>query len=160
MFHITILTVGRLKESYLAAGLTEYLKRLSAYARVRIVEVEKEGFTEKLTPSGREKIKKIEGARLLSRIQEGTFLIALDAKGKMLSSEEMAAFLEKIALQGKSRITFVIGGPLGISQPVLERADFKLSFSRLTFPHQLMRLILLEQLYRWFKIARGETYHF
>jgi len=160
MLHITILTVGRLKERYLTAGMSEYLKRLSAYTKIKIIEVDKEGFTGRLTSSGREKIKEIEGARLLSRIQEGTFLIALDEKGAMHSSEEMAAFLKKTALEGKSNITFVIGGPLGISRPVLERADLKLSFSRLTFPHQLMRLILLEQLYRWFKITRGETYHF
>jgi 23S rRNA (pseudouridine1915-N3)-methyltransferase len=160
MLHITILTVGRLKERYLNAGMSEYLKRLSAYTRIKIVEVDKEGFTGRLTSSGREKIKEIEGARLLSRIQEGTFLIALDAKGAAYSSEEMAVFLDKIALEGKSKITFVIGGPLGISPSLLERADFRLSFSRMTFPHQLMRLLLLEQLYRWFKIARGETYHF
>lgn len=160
MFHITILAVGRLKEKHLSEGVSEYLKRLSGYAKVSVVEVENKGFSENLPQPGREKIKEIEGARLLNRLHRGTFLIVLDLKGKMYSSEEMAGFLEKLALEGKSDITFVIGGPLGLSRQVLERADMRLSFSKFTFPHQLMRVMLLEQLYRWFKIARGEPYHF
>lgn len=159
MYHITILSVGRLKEKYLVAGVAEYLKRLSAYARVNVVEVEDEGFADTLPSAGREKVKEKEGERLLGRLRPGTLLIALDVKGKMHSSEEMAEVLNKLALEGKGDITFAIGGSLGLHQKVLERAGLRLSFSKMTFPHQLMRLILLEQLFRWFKIARGEPYH-
>ncbi|MCL6558194.1 MAG: 23S rRNA (pseudouridine(1915)-N(3))-methyltransferase RlmH [Firmicutes bacterium] len=159
MFHITVLSVGRLKEKYLVEGAAEYLKRLSAYAKVNIVEVDDESFSENLTPAGREKVKEKEGERILSRLRHGTFLIALDVRGKMLSSEEMAEVFNKLALEGKGNVTFAIGGSLGLSQKVLERAGMRLSFSKLTFPHQLMRLILLEQLFRWFKITRGEPYH-
>jgi len=159
MYHITILAVGRLKERYLVEGTAEYLKRLSAYARVDMAEVGDEGFAENLPPAGREKVKEKEGERLLSRLRPGTFLIALDVKGKTRSSGEMAEVLNKLALEGKSDLTFVIGGSLGLTQKVTERADLMLSFSKMTFPHQLMRLILLEQMYRWFKISRGEPYH-
>lgn len=159
MLHITILTVGKLKEKYLVEGAAEYLKRLSAFAKVNVIEVDDEGFAENLSPAGREKVKEKEGERLLSRLRPGTFLIALDVQGKMRSSEEMAEVLNKLALEGKGDITFTIGGSLGLPQKVLGRADLRLSFSKMTFPHQLMRLILLEQIFRWFKIARGESYH-
>lgn len=159
MFHITILAVGRLKEKYLGEGAAEYLKRLSTYAKVNVVEVDDEGFAENLTPTGREKVKEKEGERHLSRLRPGTFLIALDVKGKLHSSEEMAEVFNQLALEGKGDITFAIGGSLGLSQKVVERAGLRLSVSKMTFPHQLMRVILLEQIYRWFKIARGEPYH-
>ncbi|OPX84488.1 MAG: Ribosomal RNA large subunit methyltransferase H [Pelotomaculum sp. PtaB.Bin104] len=159
MFHITILTVGRLKERYLLEGVGEYLKRLSAYAKIDLYEVEDERFTENLSIAGQQKVKEKEGARLLHRLRADSFLIALDAKGEMRSSEEMAGLLNKLALAGESDITIVIGGSLGLSPKILGRADLSISFSRLTFPHQLFRLILLEQLYRWFKINRGEPYH-
>lgn len=159
MFHITILAVGRLKERYLTEATAEYLKRLSAYARVSTVEVEDEGFAENLTVPGREKVKAKEGERILSRLRPGAFVIALDPGGKTRTSEEMAEMLDKLALDGRGELAFVIGGSLGLSQAVLERAELKLSFSKFTFPHQLMRVILLEQVYRWFKIARGEPYH-
>ncbi len=160
MFHITILAVGRLKERYLAEAAAEYLKRLRAYAKVDVVEVGSEGFTESLILAGRQKVIEKEGERLLSRLRPGTFPVALDLKGEMISSEEMAGVLDKLALGGKSDISFVIGGSLGLSQKALERADLRLSFSKFTFPHQLMRIILLEQIFRWFKIARGEPYHY
>jgi len=160
MFHITILAVGRLKEKYLANGAAEYLKRLSAYARVEVVEVNDEGFAESLSPLELVKVKEREGERLLKRLRQGTFLIALDLRGKPFSSEEMAEIFGKNALEGKGDMTFIIGGALGLSQKVLERADLRISFSRLTFPHQLMRIILLEQIYRWFKIHRREPYHY
>jgi len=159
MFHITILAVGRLKEKYLVEGAAEYLKRLSAYARLEVVEVSDEGFAEGLPPVELEKVKGKEGERLLKRLRQGTFLIALDLRGKMFSSEEMAQVFGKMALEGKGDITFAIGGALGLPQKVLDRADLRLSFSKLTFPHQLIRIFLLEQIYRWFKIARGEPYH-
>ena len=159
MYHITILAVGRLKEKYLAEGAAEYLKRLSAYARVAVEEVNDESFPESLSPVEREKVKDKEGAHLLKRLRQDTYLIALDLRGRLYSSEEMAHVFDELALAGKGDITFAIGGTLGLPQTVLERADLRLSFSALTFPHQLMRLVLLEQIYRWFKIARSEPYH-
>jgi 23S rRNA (pseudouridine1915-N3)-methyltransferase len=159
MFHITILAVGRLREKYLAEGAAEYLKRLSAYARVAVEEVNDESFPESLSLPEREKVKEKEGARLLKRLRQDTYLIALDLQGVRYSSEEMAAVFGKLALEGKGDITFVIGGSLGLPQTVLDKADLRLSFSSLTFPHQLIRIILLEQIFRWFKISRGEPYH-
>ncbi|MFX4262995.1 23S rRNA (pseudouridine(1915)-N(3))-methyltransferase RlmH [Pelotomaculum propionicicum] len=159
MYHISILAVGRLKEKYLAEGAAEYLKRLTPYARVEIEEVSDENCPDNLSPAECEKVKEKEGERLLKRLRRDTYLIALDLRGRMCSSEEMARVLEKLALEGKGDITFVIGGSLGLSKAVLERAGLRLSFSNLTFPHQLMRVILLEQIFRWFKIARGEPYH-
>ncbi|MDD4169756.1 MAG: 23S rRNA (pseudouridine(1915)-N(3))-methyltransferase RlmH [Desulfotomaculaceae bacterium] len=159
MFHITILVVGRLKEKYLSDGISEYLKRLSAYAKIELYEVEGERFPENLSLIGRQKVKDKEGTRLLNLLRANTFLIAMDEKGEMCSSEEMAGLLNKLALAGDSDITIAIGGSLGLSKKITERADLILSFSRLTFPHQLFRLILMEQLYRWFKINRGEPYH-
>ncbi|HOV80289.1 MAG TPA: 23S rRNA (pseudouridine(1915)-N(3))-methyltransferase RlmH [Bacillota bacterium] len=159
MFHITVLAVGRLKEKYLAEGAAEYLKRLSAYARMEAAEIKEERFSENCPPVEMEKVKEREGERLLGRLRPGTYLIALDPKGKQLSSEEMAEVLNRLGIEGKGDITLIVGGTLGLSEKVLERADLKLSFSKMTFPHQLTRLILLEQIYRWFKIARGEPYH-
>jgi 23S rRNA (pseudouridine1915-N3)-methyltransferase len=159
MYHITILAVGRLKERYLAIGAAEYLKRLSAYARIEVEELKDEGFSENLSPAEAVKVKEKEGARLLKRLRQDTYLIALDRRGRMYSSGEMAHIFDQLAVAGRGDITFAIGGSLGLSQAVLDRAELRLSFSALTFPHQLMRLILLEQIYRWFKIARDEPYH-
>ncbi len=159
MYHISILAVGRLKEKYLSLGAAEYLKRLTPYARVEVHEVRDESFPDNPSPLECLKIKEIEGGRLLKRLPRDTCLIALDRRGRMYSSEEMAGVLERFALEGKADLTFVIGGSLGLSRAVLDRADMLLSFSNLTFPHQLMRIVLLEQIFRWFKIARGEQYH-
>ena len=159
MFHITILAVGRLKEKYLTEGAAEYMKRLSAYARVEVEEVKDESTSDNMSPSEAEKVKKKEGARLLKRLRQETYLIALDLRGRMYTSEEMAGVFGKLALEGKGDITFAIGGSLGLPQTVLDKADLRLSFSSLTFPHQLIRIILLEQIYRCFKISRGEPYH-
>jgi 23S rRNA (pseudouridine1915-N3)-methyltransferase len=159
MFHITILAVGRLKEKYLTEGAAEYLKRLSAYARVVVEEVNDESLSDNLPSAEAEKIKGKEGLRLLKRLRRGTYLIALDLQGRSYSSDEMADFIGKLALEGKGDITFVIGGSLGLPQTVLDKADLRLSFSSLTFPHQLIRIVLLEQIFRWFKISRGEPYH-
>lgn len=160
MFHITILAVGRLKEKYLADGAAEYLKRLSPYARVEVFEVRDESFAESFSPPELTGVKEREGQRLLKRLRRETFLVALDPRGKLFSSEEMAGVIREKALEGKGDLTFIIGGALGLSQKVLERADLRLSFSKMTFPHQLMRLVLLEQIYRWFKIHRREPYHY
>jgi len=159
MQHIAILAVGRLKEKYLTVGVGEYLKRVSPYAKVALCEVEDEGIPDNPSPDARRKVREKEGARLLNRLRPGTFLVALDKNGESRSSEEMAALLDELALAGRNDLTFVIGGSFGLSPEIVRRADLRLSFSQLTFPHQLFRLILLEQLYRWFKISRGEPYH-
>ena len=159
MLHITIMAVGKLKERYLAEGTAEYLKRLKPYARVDVVEVPDEPFAENAGAAEREKVKETEGEKIIRRLRPGTFLIVLDAAGESPSSERMAARLGELALAGRSDITLAVGGALGHSRAVLSRAGMLLSFSRFTFPHQLMRLILLEQVYRWFRISRGEPYH-
>lgn len=157
--HLEIVTVGKLKERYLKQGVEEYLKRLSPYARVDIVEIPEEKPSGSLTAAEIIRIKEREGERILNRLHPGAHVIALAIEGKALSSEEMAEYMDRLATYGQSRISFIIGGSVGLSPDVLRNADFLLSVSRMTFPHQLMRLILLEQLYRSFKIMRGETYH-
>lgn len=157
--NISIITVGKLKEKYLKQGIDEYLKRLSAYAKMDIIEVPDEKAPEELSETEMIQVKQKEGERILAKIHPDAHVIALAIEGKMKSSEELADSLDKLATYGKSKIAFVIGGSLGLSQEVLQRADEKLSFSKMTFPHQLMKLILLEQIYRAFRINRGEPYH-
>ena len=157
--NISIITIGKLKEKYLKAGIDEYLKRLSSYAKVEVIEMPDEKAPEELSSAEMEQVKQKEGEKLLSKLSPDTYVIALAIDGKMKSSEELADSLDKLATYGKSKIAFVIGGSLGLSHEVLKRADEKLSFSKMTFPHQLMRLILLEQVYRAFRINRGEPYH-
>lgn len=156
---INIVTVGKLKEKYLTDGIKEYTKRLSSYCSLEIIEIPDEPAPERMSPAQEEQVKEREGEKLLRKVREDSFVIALDVQGKMLSSEDLAKKLADLALTGQSNVTFVIGGSLGLSDNVLTRANFRLSFSLLTFPHQLMRLILLEQVYRAFKINRGEPYH-
>ena len=156
---ITCVTVGKIKEKYLTEAIREYEKRLSRYCKVDIMELVDEKTPEGAGEALERKIKEKEGERLLARIREGDFVIALAIEGKMLSSEELAAKMERLGVDGISHIVFVIGGSLGLSPDVLRRADFALSFSRMTFPHQLMRVILLEQIYRSFRINSGEPYH-
>lgn len=157
--NISIITVGKLKEKYLKQGIDEYLKRLSSYAKVEIYEVPDEKAPEILSQVEMEQVKQKEGERILSKLQADTYVIALAIEGKQKTSEELADSLDKLATYGKSKIAFVIGGSLGLSKEVLQRADEKLSFSKMTFPHQLMRLILVEQVYRAFRINRGDAYH-
>ncbi|MEK6461738.1 23S rRNA (pseudouridine(1915)-N(3))-methyltransferase RlmH [Heyndrickxia faecalis] len=157
--NISIVTVGKLKEKYLKQGIQEYLKRLSAYAKVEIIEVADEKAPEMLSPAEMELVKQKEGERILAKISPDTYVINLAIDGKMKSSEELAGSLDRLATYGKSKIAFVIGGSLGLSQDVLNRGNESLSFSKMTFPHQLMRLILVEQIYRAFRIIRGEPYH-
>jgi 23S rRNA (pseudouridine1915-N3)-methyltransferase len=157
--NISILAVGKLKEKYLKSGIDEYLKRLTSYARIEIIEIPDEKAPEELSASEMEQVKQKEGERLLSKLSQDTYVIALAIDGKMRSSEELADTIDKLATYGKSKIAFIIGGSLGLSNEVLQRADEKLSFSKMTFPHQLMRLILLEQIYRAFRINRNEPYH-
>lgn len=157
--NIKVISVGKLKEKYLKQGISEYLKRLSAYAKVEIVELPDEKAPEMLSAAEMEQVKQKESARILGKITPDTYVIALAIEGKMQTSEELAENLDKLATYGKSKVAFVLGGSLGLSDDVLKRANEKLSFSRLTFPHPLIRLILLEQIYRAFKIMRGEPYH-
>ena len=156
---INILAVGRLKEKYLQEAQKEYLKRLSAYARVNVTEVEDEPFKEGISASLEESVKSREATRLQKNVNQGDYVVALDREGRQMTSEELSEFLSGLGLEGKSRVTFVIGGTLGLFAEVLKIADHRLSFSKMTFPHQLMRVILLEQVFRAFKIARGEPYH-
>lgn len=156
---ITIISVGKLKEKYLKQGIQEYLKRLSSYADVSIVELADEKAPETMSEAEMETVKRKEGERILGAIKPDTYVITLEIEGKMLTSEGLAAKMDELATYGKSKVAFVIGGSLGISDEVRKRSDFALSFSKLTFPHQLMRLVLLEQVYRGFRIVRGEPYH-
>ncbi|MDO6447956.1 23S rRNA (pseudouridine(1915)-N(3))-methyltransferase RlmH [Oceanobacillus profundus] len=156
---ISIVSVGKLKEKYLKQGIQEYLKRLGAYAKVDVIEVADEKAPENMSEAEMLEVKRKEGERILSQISPDTYVITLEINGKMLSSEQLAAKMDELATYGKSKIVFVIGGSLGISNDVQKRSDLALSFSKMTFPHQLMRLILLEQVYRGFRINRGEPYH-
>ncbi|GAM13267.1 LSU m3Psi1915 methyltransferase RlmH [Mesobacillus selenatarsenatis SF-1] len=157
--NISIVTVGKLKEKYLKQGIEEYLKRLGSYAKVEVIEVPDEKAPEELSETEMIQVKQKEGERILAKIGPDTYVIALAINGKLKSSEELADTLDKLATYGKSKIAFVIGGSLGLSEEVLRRSDEQLSFSKMTFPHQLMRLILVEQIYRAYRINRGEPYH-
>jgi 23S rRNA (pseudouridine1915-N3)-methyltransferase len=157
--NISIVSVGKLKEKYLKLGIDEFTKRLTVYAKIELIEVPDEKAPEQLSDSEMEQVKHKEGEKILAKISPDTYVIALAIDGKMKSSEELADSIDKLATYGKSKIAFVIGGSLGLSKEVLQRADEKLSFSKMTFPHQMMKLILLEQVYRAFRINRGEPYH-
>lgn len=152
---ITIVSVGKLKEKYLKQGIQEFLKRLSSYAKVEIIEVADEKAPENLSEAEEKQVKDKEGERILQAISPDTYVITLEIEGRMLSSEQLAKKMDELATYGKSKVAFVIGGSLGISEAVQQRSDFAISFSKMTFPHQLMRLVLLEQVYRGFRINRG-----
>lgn len=156
---IRIVCVGKIKERFFEDAIAEYRKRISAYATVEIVAVSDEKTPDKAGEKLNEQIKDKEGQRILSKIKPNDFVILLDLKGKMLTSEEMSGDLGQYMVSGISDFTFIIGGSLGVSEAVKQRADVKWSFSKLTFPHQLMRVILLEQIYRAFKIMHHEPYH-
>ena len=155
---IRIISIGKIKEKYLKDGIDEYLKRISRFTKIEVVELKDEIIPDNSSIAMDEKIKEIEGESILSKIKDD-YVIAMDLRGEMLDSVEFSKKIESINTQGKSKITFVIGGSLGLSKEVLERADYKISFSKMTFPHQLFRLILLEQIYRAYKILNNETYH-
>lgn len=157
--NISIVTVGKLKEKYLKQGIEEYTKRLGPFAKIDVIEVPDEKAPENLSETEMIQVKKAEGDRILSKISPDAHVIALAINGKMKTSEQLARDLDQLATYGKSKIAFVIGGSLGLSNEVIQRANDTLSFSKMTFPHQLMRLILVEQVYRAFKINRGEPYH-
>lgn len=159
MLSINIVCVGKLKESYLKDAVLEYTKRLSKYCNIHITELQDETLPNKLNPSIIEDIKQKEAYKILEHIKKDSYVIALDLKGTMYSSEDFSKKIDDIALNYSSNITFIIGGTLGLTLDVLSRANEKICFSKMTFPHQLIRVFLLEQLFRAFKISKGETYH-
>ncbi|WP_077369182.1 23S rRNA (pseudouridine(1915)-N(3))-methyltransferase RlmH [Anaerosalibacter sp. Marseille-P3206] len=157
--NITIIGVGKIKEKFMQEAIKEYSKRLSRYCNLKIIEVPDEKAPENLSDKEMELIKQREGEKILSKIPTNSHAIALAIEGKSLSSEDFSKKIDELGLSGVGDISFVIGGSLGLSKEVLARSDFKLSFSKMTFPHQMMRLILLEQVYRAFRISKGEPYH-
>ncbi|MCI9298261.1 MAG: 23S rRNA (pseudouridine(1915)-N(3))-methyltransferase RlmH [Lachnospiraceae bacterium] len=157
--NITILTVGKIKESFYREAVAEYQKRLKRYCRLEIIEVADEPAPERASSAQEELIREKEAQRILSRLHDNSFVITLEIAGKKLDSEKFAKKLEDLALSGKSQLVFIIGGSLGLHTSVSARADLKLSFSDMTFPHQLMRVILTEQIYRAFRIISGAPYH-
>lgn len=157
--NISIISVGKLKEKYLKSGIEEYIKRLGSYSKINEIEVADEKAPEQLSDADMEIVKKKEADRILAKISADAYVIALAIDGKMKTSEQLAKDIESLMTYGRSKIVFVIGGSLGLHDEVLKRADEKLSFSKMTFPHQLMRLILVEQVYRAFRIMKGEPYH-
>lgn len=156
---ITILAVGKIKEKYLKDAIAEYSKRLSRYCKLDIIEVADEKTPDNASLAVENSIRQKEGERILKQIKEDAYVIALAIDGKMLASEEMAEKIDMFGIGGTSHIIFVIGGSIGLNEEVLRRADYKLSFSKMTFPHQLMRVILLEQIYRSYRIISGHAYH-
>ena len=156
---IRILSVGKIKEKYLNAGIAEYAKRLSRYCKLTFCQVADEKTPDRASDAFNEQIKDTEGQRLLKHIREQDYVIALAIDGNMVDSVELSRKIGQLGVEGRSSIAFVIGGSLGLSDAVLQRADYRLSFSRMTFPHQLMQMILLEQIYRGFRILNNEPYH-
>ena len=159
MLSINIVCVGKLKEEYLRSAINEYSKRLSKYCSLNFIELQDEKLPNKLNDSLIDEIKQKEASKIINHIKKDSYIICLDLKGKELSSEDFSKKIDDIALNFNSSITFVIGGTLGLTDDVLNLANEKLCFSKMTFPHQLIRVFLLEQLFRAFKISKNETYH-
>lgn len=157
--NITVICIGKLKETYWTDAIKEYSKRLSKYCTLAINELKEEKMPDNPSNAEETTVKEAEGKSILKHIKKDAYVIALEIQGKELTSEALSAKMESLGILGKSDLVFVIGGSIGLSKEVLERADFRLSFSKMTFPHQMMRVILLEQIYRSFKIMRNETYH-
>ena len=157
--NITVICIGKLKERYWREAVGEYSKRLGSYCSLRIQELKEARLPAGAGPAEEEAVRIAEGEEILSRVNKDMFVVSLEIRGKRMSSETLAEKLRSLALEGRSEIAFVIGGSLGLSEAVSRRADLKLSFSDMTFPHQMMRVILLEQIYRSFRIIRGEPYH-
>jgi 23S rRNA (pseudouridine1915-N3)-methyltransferase len=153
MLHVTVLAVGKVKEKFLREGIAEYAKRLRSYVRLKIIELPDEALRQ-----DQKKAKETEGEKILKEVKDGAYMVVLDPKGKQISSEELGQWFGAREMSGQE-VVLVIGGASGLADKVKNRADEALSFSRLTFPHQLFRLILMEQMYRAYKILRGEPYH-
>lgn len=156
---IDIVSVGKIKESYFRGAIEEYSKRLSKYCKLDIIEVADEKTKENASETEENLVKEKEGERILKNLKEDAYVIALSITGKKLDSVAFSKKLDNLGISGKSHIQFVIGGSLGLHESVLKRANYELSFSDMTFPHQLMRVILLEQIYRCYRIINGEPYH-
>ena len=156
---ITIVCAGKIKEKYLSAGIAEFMKRLRPFAQVEIKEIHEEKMPEEPSAAEKEQVLRKEGEKLLKLVPAGSYLFVLDVFGREIPSEKLAEKIDRLGVQGRSHIAFLIGGAFGLSQEVRAAADEKLSFSRLTFTHQMVRLLLVEQIYRCFKINRGEKYH-
>lgn len=156
---ITVACVGKIKEKYFVMGIQEYAKRLSRYCKLELIEVPDEKTPDNASELEEELIKKKEGERLLKKIKDGDYVITLAIEGTELNSPQLAEKIEQLGVDGESHIVFVIGGSLGLSQEVLSRGNYSLSFSKLTFPHQMMRMILLEQVYRAYRIITHQPYH-
>lgn len=156
---ITVITVGKLKEKYLRDAIAEYSKRLGRYCKLEILEVADEKTPDQASETVEESIREKEGERLMKYVKDDAFVITLEINGKQLSSEKLAEKINQLGIAGVSHICFIIGGSIGLSKSVMERSDYALSFSKMTFPHQLMRVILLEQIYRSYRIIQGEPYH-
>ena len=156
---IKIVTVGKLKEKYLKDGIAEYTKRISRFAKLEMIELTDEKTPDKASELENQKILETEGERILSKVGERDFVVVLAIEGKTLSSEELSKQLEQASIKGYSTLTFIIGGSLGLAPVVKNRANLSVSFGRLTLPHQLMRLVLVEQIYRAFTILQGSPYH-
>lgn len=156
---ITVISVGKIKEKFYTGAIEEYSKRLSKYCTLSLVEVADEKAPETLSEKEMVQIKDREGERILDKIKDSQYVITLEIRGKQLTSEELSDKLSALGLEGNSDVVFVIGGSLGLSEAVMQRSNFALSFSKMTFPHQLMKVVLLEQVYRGFRILRNEPYH-
>lgn len=159
MLHINIICVGKLKEKYLIDAINEYSKRLSKYCELKITELQDEKIPSNLSPALAEQIKQKESSNILEHLDRKSYTITLDLRGKQLSSEDFSKTIEDISVNSSSSITFIIGGSLGLSTEVLDASNLLLCFSKMTFPHQLIRVFLLEQIFRSFKIINNETYH-
>lgn len=157
--NIEIICIGKLKEKYWKDASSEYAKRLGRFCRFRITELKESRLPENAFPADEEMVKEKEGKEILKALKNNQYVVALDIRGKEMDSEKLAARLDRLMTDGVSDVAFIIGGSLGLSPEVLSRADYRLSFSPMTFPHQLMRIILQEQIYRCFKIIHNETYH-
>ncbi len=157
--NISIIAVGKLKEKYLKMAIDEYSKRLSRYCKLEIIELPDEKTPDNASEKEEIQIKEKEGKLILSKIKDNSYVVAMDLKGKHLTSEEFSKFISNCGVMGNSNIVFVIGGSLGLSEEVIKRANYKLCFSKMTFPHQLFRVMLLEQIYRGFRIMNNEPYH-
>ena len=156
---ITLVAVGKIKDKFFSDAIAEYSKRLSRYCRLEVIQVADEKIPDRAGEAEENKVKNQEGERILAHLKEGAYVVALAIEGEALSSRQLAKKIESLGISGQSQIIFIIGGSLGLSPKVLARADYQLSFSAMTFPHPLMRVILLEQIYRSYRIIAGEPYH-
>ena len=156
---ITLITVGKIKEKYLKDAISEYTKRLSKYCKLDIIEVSDEKTPDNASKTVEDQIRAKEGERILKNIKDDAYVFTLEIAGKQLTSEELSDKIDTLGIQGTSHIIFIIGGSIGLGSEVLKRSNYALSFSKMTFPHQLMRVILLEQIYRSYRIIDGEPYH-